>query len=142
MRFSNAVFLLVVGATSIAGGCASGRGASANTRNPNLISTAEVDRARAEGVRDAYELVERLRPRWLQVRADPSFNLATALVVFHHETRLGGVDALRGYPLTTITSIRYLDAAQANLLPGGVGSGGHYEGAIVISTGTRGTNLP
>ncbi len=54
------------------------------------------------------------------------------IAVYHHDTRLGNLDALRGYPLLSVTSIRYLDAAQAMLLPGAGSS--HIQGAIVIST--------
>jgi hypothetical protein len=73
-----------------------------------------------------------MRPRWLQGRNPRSLQLPTVIAVYHHETLLGGVDALRGYPLVSVTSLRYLDAAQAMLLPG-AGSM-HIEGAIVIST--------
>jgi hypothetical protein len=61
--------------------------------------------------------------------------LPTTVLVYVNETRLGGLDALRGYPLLSVASLRYLDASQAGLLPG-AGSA-HVEGAIVIRTGGR-----
>jgi hypothetical protein len=129
------VFLVLAVGLSLTSSCASGGSSNRSSRNANLISVSELDQARREGVRDVYELIERIRPRWLQVRTDPSFNLQTMIVVYQNEARLGGVDVLRGYPLTTINSLRYLDAAQAGLLPGsGGGAGAHLEGAIVINT--------
>jgi hypothetical protein len=83
-------------------------------------------------VADAYELIDRLRPRWLQIRSERSLNLPTVVAVYQNETRLGTADVLRGYPLTAITRIRYLDSAQAGLLPGAGSS--HVQGAIVLST--------
>jgi hypothetical protein len=135
MQSAARVFLLLAVSLSVSSACASGGSSSRSSRNANLISVTELDQARREGVRDVYELVERIRPRWLQVRTDPSFNLQTVVVVYQNEARLGGVDVLRGYPLTTVVTLRYLDAAQAGLLPGsGGGAGAHLEGAIVINT--------
>jgi hypothetical protein len=114
--------------------CASGAGGTGTRTNSNTIDSAQIEDMRRAGVRDLYELVDRLRPRWLQIRSDRSLQLETIILVYHHDTRLGGVETLRGYPLTGITSIRYLDAAQAGLLPG-AGSV-HVEGAIVINTAT------
>ena len=101
-------------------------------RSRDVISLDEIQRAQQEGVRDLYELVERLRPRWLQIRNPRSFELPTYIAVYHNETLLGGTDVLRSYQLVSVTSIRYLDAARAMLLPGATSA--HIEGAIVIST--------
>ena len=111
--------------------CASS-GASSSGRSPNLITGSELDDLRRSGVPDLHELITRARPRWLQIRNERSLQLETTILVYHHDTRLGGVEVLRGYPLTSITSIRYLDAAQAGVLPG-AGSA-HVQAAIVIST--------
>jgi len=116
----------------IGAACAAGRPSRTSTSNPNLISLADIDQAREDGVRDLYELIDRSRPRWLQGRTPRSLEIPTVIAVYHHETLLGGIDALRGYPLISVTSVRYLDAAQAMLLPG-AGSM-HIEGAIVVST--------
>jgi hypothetical protein len=133
MRFTASLLLALLSSSAVLGACASGaRSGSRVAGNPNLITRSEIDEARQSGVRDLYELIERRRPRWLQARAERSINLQTSILVFQNNSRLGGIDALRGYPLGSITSIRYLDAAQAGLLPGG--GGAHVEGAIVIST--------
>lgn len=124
-----------IGALGIDVACAGQSRAGSERRNPNLITAAEIQEQQAGGVRDLYELVSRQRPAWLQTRTERSLQLETLVLVYHNETRLGGIDALRGYPLLSVTSLRYLDAAQAGLLPG-AGSA-HIEGAIVIRTGSR-----
>ena len=126
--------LFIMGVVTLMGTTAcAGTRAGASSRNINVITATEIERYRQEGVRDLYELIERIRPRWLTIRSDRSLQLETIVLVYQNNGRLGGVEALRGYLLTpSIASIRYLDAAQAGLLPG-AGSA-HVEGAIVIST--------
>ncbi len=137
MRISMAsTLLLMIGVTALGTSCGSAGRSASGTRNPNLISQAEITEGSDAGVRDLHELIGRIRPRWLDVRSERSLRLETLIAVYHNNSRLGGVDALRGYPLTNVTSIRYLDAAQAGLLPGA--AGGHIEGAIVVSTAIQG----
>ena len=132
MRFATvSVLAAVIAVSTLSVSCASaGRGSAGS--NPNSITSEDIARGQRDGVRDLYELVGRLRPRWLQVRADRSLRLETLIAVYQNNSRLGSLEALRGYPLLNVTSLRYLDAAQAGLLPGA--SGGHIEAAIVIST--------
>jgi hypothetical protein len=127
VRFALALVLLT-------SACA-GAGRGADVRDRNAISSAELEQMRQAGVRDLYEAVNRLRPRWLDVRTNRSLQLETVVLVYVNDSRLGGVEALRDYPLTNVASLRYLDSAQAGLLPG-AGSV-HVEGAIVISTMPR-----
>ena len=130
--------LLIVGVAALLGtsACAGAR-PGPSSRNLNVITAAEIAQHRQAGVRDLYELIERIRPRWLAIRSDRSLQLETIVLVYQNSSRLGGIEALRGYLLTPmITSIRYLDAAQAGLLPG-AGSA-HVEGAIVIMTDVGG----
>jgi hypothetical protein len=125
---------LVVAVLLLGAACAGQSRTGSARRSQSLITTDEILEMRTAGVRDLYELVSRQRPAWLQRRGDRSFQLATTVLVYHNEMRLGGVEALRDYPLQNITSLRYLDSAQAGLLPG-AGSV-HVEGAIIITTGT------
>jgi hypothetical protein len=131
-RISRTTMAIGVGATIA---CAGQGRAGIEARTPNLIDSDEIMEMHQAGVRDLYELVNRQRPRWLQRRPERSLQLETVVLVYHNETRLGGLDALRGYPLLSVVSLRYLDAAQAMLLPGG--GSAHIEGAIVIRTGAR-----
>jgi len=121
---------------TICAACAASTRGSNTGRNPNVITRVEIDDARQSGVRDLHELIDRVRPRWLQTRSQRSLALETVIAVYHNETRLGGVEILRGYQLETVSGLRYLDAAQAMLLPG-IGSA-HVEGAIIITTSAGG----
>jgi len=96
----------------------------------NLITReqiAEVD------VRNAYDVVDRLQPRWLTVRGGPrSFGMETEIVVFQDNMYLGGPDVLRTMGAEGIYTIRYLDGSTAsNTLPGIQGR--HIAGAIIVS---------
>jgi hypothetical protein len=121
-RFLVCLYLLLS-----AWGCATSTGAS--PRDRNVISPQEIQDA---GVRNAYELVERLRPLWLQSRGDRSTHLETNIVVYQDDSMLGDVELLRGIPIELVRSVRSLDSAQAGRLPG-LG-GRHVERAIVVIT--------
>lgn len=81
-----------------------------------------------------YDVVDRLRPHWLRIRSDRSFqSLETAVAVYQNQTYLGGPAVLRDFSKTSAYELRYLDGSTAsNVLPG-VGSR-HLEGAIIILT--------
>ena len=129
---------LVVPTLWLAAACAAPGGLRSEFRDPNLIPAAEIAEMRRAGVRDLYELVDRRRPRWLDTRSNRSLRLETVILVYHNETRLGGTDALRGYPLLSVTSVRYVTGPEAGLLPG-AGSM-HVEGAIIIRTDVQPTD--
>ena len=130
-RATSAVLILFVATLACAG---QGR-VGAERRDLQRIGPAEIEEMHRAGIRDLHELIARQRPAWLQTRGDRSLQLPTAILVYQNETRLGGIDVLRGYPLVQVRSLRYLDAAQAGLLPGAGST--HVEGAIVIQTGER-----
>ena len=71
----------------------------------------------------AFEVVQRLRPHWLNARGGArSLGLRTEVVVFSDNIRLGGVEVLRNLPSNTVRQMEYMDATSAsNRLPG-VGS--------------------
>lgn len=127
-------FVLGLALAGLGTACASTRPTSVR-RDPNTISSAEVEEMRQAGVTDLYELVHRRRPMWLRTRSERSFRLETVILVYINEARLGTVEALRGYPLHSIVALRFLDAPQAGLLPGAGST--HVDGAIVVETGAR-----
>ena len=92
-----------------------------------------IEQIRESGARDAFEAVQRLRPLWLRSRGQTSVNSANTILVYQNATRLGGIDALRGYPVEGITKIKYLTASEAANILLGTGTT-VVEGAIVIST--------
>lgn len=98
-------------------------------RNYNVITAEEIEAVNASNL---FQVVERLRPRWLDVRAQRSFNATTQLVVFQGQTYLGGVDMLRQFGKDVATEIRYLDGATASATLPGMGTR-QLEGAIVIN---------
>jgi hypothetical protein len=119
--------LLILTLAVCAWGCSSlNQGPS---RDRNLISEEEV---LASDARNAYELVERLRPLWLQSRGDRSTRLGTEIVVYQDSAMLGGIDMLERVPIELVRSVRALDAAEAGRLPG-LGSR-HVERVIMIVT--------
>lgn len=85
---------------------------------------------RAAGVTTAWDLVERARPRWLGSSRIQSVTTPTTVMVYLGNTPLGRVDQLRGIPLDMIRELRWLNSAEAGMLPG-AGSA-HVEGAIII----------
>lgn len=98
-------------------------------RQFDLITTEEID---AANVSNLYQLVQQLRPRWLDMRAPQSFNTPTAIVVFHGQSYLGGVDMLRDMGKREATVLRYLDGPTAQATLPGLGSR-QVEAAIVVN---------
>jgi hypothetical protein len=87
---------------------------------------------RETGATDAYEAVQRLRPRWLVVRSGMrSFSMETEVVVFQDQLFLGNQDALKRMGIEGIYEIRYLDGSTAKATLPGLGDR-HVQGAIVV----------
>jgi hypothetical protein len=120
------MFVMLVAAV----GCSARGGGQATTTSQNELTS---DQIRASGGVDAWEVIQRTRPLWLRTRSASSVNAPNTVLVYQNDTRLGGIDALRGYPLDAIVKITYLSASEAaNKLPG-TGST-VVDGAIVIHT--------
>lgn len=83
------------------------------------ISEVEIDRTAGQ-VRNLYQLVERLRPHWLD-----------ADVAFQDQVQLGAIETLGSFDPRYATSLVYLDGSEAGArLPGLIGT--HITGAIVL----------
>jgi hypothetical protein len=54
--------------------------------------------------------------------------------VYRDSVLLGGVDRLRDYPLSFVSSVRYLDFAEASGLPGPASRNTFLQAAIMLST--------
>jgi len=119
--------------------------------NPDFIATAEID---AGTFRDAYDIVQRLRPNWFtKARASSGGSLSGtqvagasgsmsgvqpnssngALVVYLDNHRMGGPEALRDMSASAISSLQYMDAAAATAKLPGIGSS-VISGAIVATS--------
>ena len=120
------VFRLLALSTCL-GGCVSGTQGPGGERD--LITGQEIEGIE---VRNAYELIERLRPLWFRSRGGRSTRLETEIVVYVNESKLGGIEDLRAIPIEIVESVRALDSAEAGRLPG-LGSR-HVERAILVVT--------
>lgn len=83
-------------------------------------------------VASLYEVIQRLRPRWLTVTSGPrSFGVETEIVVYQEQTMLGGTEILKELAPDMVREIRYVDGTKASASLPGLGSR-HVVGAIVI----------
>ncbi|MFO8173253.1 MAG: hypothetical protein R6T96_03150 [Longimicrobiales bacterium] len=110
-------------------GCAST--STKSGENPDLLTREQIEES---GATNLYDIVNRLRPRWLQVRGTRSFNMETEIVVLQNEMVLGGPEALKQMDPSIAFEIRYLEGARAAAAIPGLMSGRHIEGAIIVST--------
>jgi hypothetical protein len=155
MRYLNAALVcgsVLLLACATAG--ANGAGGAAKTKtNSELITTAEID---AGTFRDAYDIVQRLRPNWFtKARASSGGGLSgtqvsgsgsgmtgvqsagsgVGLVVYLDNARMGGTETLRDMSASSISSLQYMDAATATAKLPGIGSS-IVSGAIVVTSRT------
>jgi hypothetical protein len=86
-------------------------------------------------VSNLFEAVERLRPRWLQIRSVRSINTGVQIAVFLNRSYLGEPEVLRTYDTKSVARLRYLDGATASATLSGFDSR-HVESAIVLETQT------
>ncbi|MGH7573527.1 MAG: hypothetical protein ACREM1_00110 [Longimicrobiales bacterium] len=123
--------LILVVVTGFAGGCATTRGEQG--QRSNLLTRDEI--MGAPGAHNLHDVVQRLRPRWLRVRAgDRSFGMTTQIAVFQDQTYFGGAEALRQLGPSTAYELLYLDGPTAASTLSGIPSGMHVGGAIVVVT--------
>jgi hypothetical protein len=121
---------------SVGAACASSGGSKDSrvaSSSPDLITSVEIAKIQ---VNNAYEIISRLRPRWLQ--ATPVGSLAGGgrsqiVAVYLDGNRVGAQEGLRSISATGIKSIRYYDAVRAATVLRTVGSEA-IAGAISIST--------
>jgi hypothetical protein len=74
--------------------------------------------------RNLYDVVERLRPRWLQIRGVTSAQGPAPIVVIHDNVRIGGTEALRNLRPESVQEVRFVSANDATTRWGiGFGSG-------------------
>ncbi len=112
------------------GGCArQTRSGSSPGQRTDIITR---DQIAELNVRNLYDAVERLRPRWLVVRSGMrSFSMETDVVVFQGQLFLGTQDALRNLGTEGVYQVQYLDGATAKATLPGLGDR-HVQGAIVV----------
>ncbi len=133
-RLNGAMLVLTLATVAFAGGCAANRQAGSGTQL-DRISNDELNSV--PGVRNLYDVVERLRPRWLEMRAgDRTFAVGTGratIVVFQDQSYLGDVEMLRQLSPDVAFDLQWLDGPTASSTLAGLGSQ-HVAGAIIIHT--------
>jgi hypothetical protein len=117
-----AVLLLATACGAPAGGPA--------PRDRAVISEAEL--SALPGDMNAYEAVQRLRPFWLVVRAERSFNASLAeILAYQGDMRLGNAESLKNIRASEVLRLEYFDASQAVARLPGIGNS-RPAGAIVV----------
>jgi hypothetical protein len=134
MRRPNLSVMVVAAAAVVLSGCASTGTGETTRRSSTQIMAEEIDSVHAI---DMFEVIERLRPRWLIARAARSFGSETGVLVYQEQTLLGGVEMLRQIKPDMVERARYLDGQTAATTLPGIGTG-HVAGAIVITPRTGG----
>lgn len=126
--------LRIVIVATLVTGCATTRN---DGQGDSEILTAE-QIAGVQGARNLYDVVQRLRPRWLTIRAE--FRSITGesaqILVYQDKSRLGGVGMLRQLDPAVAHELRYLDGPTASGTLPGIGMGTHVAGAIIVVTGS------
>jgi hypothetical protein len=126
-------FAFALMSTALLSGCATTKSAS-GSGNPELLTRDEI--MGVEGVNNLYEVIQRLRPRWLTVRAENRSlgGMTTEIAVYQGQTYLGDTETLRQLTPGFAYEIKWMNGTQAmDALPG-LGSGRHVAGAIIITT--------
>jgi hypothetical protein len=97
-------------------------------RHPDVISLQEVD-ALPPDVRDAYEIVIRLRPAWFKTRGPGSMTQGNVdVVTYVNEVRRGGPTALKEVIRLQVAEIRHLRGTDASFRFGV----NHENGAVLV----------
>ena len=126
----------LTGCASSSTGTATTSGAAAIVRNsnPDYITSIEVE---GTATTNAYDLIRRLRPRWLQNSGASSIGGGTVrgqvIAVVLDGQRLGGLETLRTIGTSGIKTLQYYDATRAATVLRDAGSD-PVAGAIVITT--------
>lgn len=93
-------------------GCASSRsGASTGTRW-DILTLDEILGVEANHL---YDVIARLRPRWLEGTGPEGVNEEVGLAVFRDEVYVGGPQALREMSTELVLEVRYLNETRAAL---------------------------
>ncbi|MFW5947435.1 MAG: hypothetical protein ACOCUW_02980 [Gemmatimonadota bacterium] len=116
----------------ILAGCAS-TGAGGSGSDPDELTREEILSVEASNL---YEVVQRLRPRWLTAErraGERSFGLQVNVLVYQGQTRLGTVEVLGNWSPSAVYGMEWLDGPEASATLPGLGSQ-HVAGAIVLQT--------
>ncbi len=110
-------------------GCASSANGRRSLQSRNVITTEEIE---SLNVSTAYEVIQQLRPHFLQGRGQSSIQDpgSSMPVVYVNGVRYGPPSALQGIRAMDLREIRYLSASDATTRYGT----GHVGGVIEVDT--------
>ncbi len=91
--------------------CYSAGTGSSGDSNRQMLTQEEFGSA---SFRTAYAAVESLRPRWLRSRGSGSFRGSSQVQVYFNDSRLGGVAQLRNIPISSVSSMQFIDGNTAS----------------------------
>lgn len=132
----NATTLLVLALFALPGCASTGiktDGSATRTSSSDYVTSIEIN---ATSASNAYELISRLRPQWLQAGRAGSLSggMRTQIVaVYMDGVRIAERDGLRSISASGIKTMQYYDAARAATLLRDTGSE-PLAGAIVITS--------
>lgn len=126
-----ATLCVVVGVGLGGTACATAGGGSGSESSTNVITQQQIQDA---DVGSLYEVVQQLRPTWLQANRR-SISKENEILVIRDGTVIGGPEVLRQIGRDGITEIRWMDGESAAATLVGARSG-YVEGAIVIERGS------
>jgi hypothetical protein len=95
----------------------------------SVLTLEEITKA---GAQDAFTAVQALRPHWLSTRGTNSVRMPATVKVYLDGNLMGGVEFLRQITVSSISSIRHMDALEATQRYGL----DHGAGAILMFTRT------
>lgn len=123
--------ILTVAVVVVLAACSGARQDGEPRSSLNLITAEQIEETRAT---NAYELVERLRSRWLRTQGRtqlrPGATEEFEVQVYLDDVRLGGVDRLREIPSGDVAHVRYFPPTEASARYGF----DHGAGVIAVST--------
>lgn len=126
IRRTSLLLLVAIGSA-----CATARGPETGpmkrARDANRLTREEVV---ATNTSNTFDAIRMLRPNWLRKRGAMSVTQTSDIVVYVDNVQIGGLQALHSIPVTSITSVQFLDAATATQRWGT----GHVHGAILVHT--------
>lgn len=112
--------------------CASSTGAV--DQSANVMTREEMSAAPGSNL---FDVVNRLRPRWLQTRGPMALDTEPQVLVYLNRSYLGGPSELREFTASDIDRVRYMDGSRASATLSGYPSEVPVAGAIIIETTSR-----
>ncbi len=108
-------------------GCASTGQSGGSQNDPNFISQSEIQEVGE--ISNAYNLIRRLHPQWLQKRGRGSISNPGDIEVYVEGSRQGPPSVLRQISVIDVENIRFLPPDEATMRYGS----GHDNGVIQVN---------